>query len=317
MRHFDDIERCRISFRESHLLPTSSQQHNLMIRLAPLIFVVLWSTGFIGAKYGTNHAEPFTFLALRFALTLAILLPAVFIFMKPDIRGREFLHSMVSGFLVHGVYLGAVFYAIDRGMPAGISALIVSLQPFVTALIAWFMLGERISLLKTSCFLLALFGVFLVLFPEFDLNTAIPGISNVTLVASIIAVVGISLGAVYQKRYVASLDLAVSTTGQFIGAAIPMLILAWVFETGEITWDGELIFAMAWLVLVLSIGTVVLLMYLIRSGSAASTASLFFLVPVSAALFAWVLFEENLGPVQITGGLIAVLAVGLASRLKE
>ncbi len=288
-----------------------------MIRSAPLIFVVLWSTGFIGAKYGTNHAEPFTFLALRFGLTLAILLPAIFIFLKPDVRGRQFLHSMVSGFLVHGLYLGAVFFAIDRGMPAGISALIVSLQPFVTALIAWFMLGERISLLKIVCFLVALFGVFLVLFPDLDLGAAIPGVNQVTLVASFVAVIGISLGAVYQKRYVTSLDLAVSTTGQFIGAVIPLLVLAWVLETGEINWNGELIFAMLWLVLVLSIGTVALLMYLIRSGSAAATASLFFLVPVSAALFAWVLFDEQLGPVQIAGGLLAVLAVGLASRLRD
>ena len=126
--------------------------------------------------------------------------------------------------------------------------------------------------------------------------------------------IGISLGAVYQKRFVTSLDLAVSTTGQFVGAVIPLAVLAWIFETGEINWNAELVLSMAWLVLVLSIGTVVLLMYLIRRGSAAATASLFFLVPVSAALFAWVLFDETLVPVQMAGGLIVVAAVGFASR---
>ena len=135
-----------------------------------MAFVVLWSTGFIGAKYGTNHAEPFTFLALRFGITLAVLLPVILIFMKPDLRGRQFLHSMVSGFLVHGIYLGAVFFAIDRGMPAGISALVVALQPFFTAFTARIVLDERISWLQAICFCVALFGVFLVLFPDLDLE---------------------------------------------------------------------------------------------------------------------------------------------------
>lgn len=297
---------------EEPAAPTS-----LIVRLAPIIFVLLWSTGFPGAKIGTTNAEPFTFLTIRFALTLAILVSVVVIAVRPNLRGSQFFHSMVSGVLVHGFYLGGVFFAIDRGMPAGISALLVSLQPFFTAAIAWFLLGERMTLKRIGFFLAALFGVFLVLFPELDIARALPGITGVTLTAAVIAVLGISIGTVYQKRFVSNLNLWVSTTGQFVGALIPLTLLSFLVETREVTWSLDMVLAMAWLILMLSIGAVALLMYLIRQGSATSVASLFFLVPVFAAIESWLLFDERLIFLQLVGGGIAIAAVALSSRLAK
>lgn len=274
----------------------------------------LWSTGFIGAKYGTRHADPFTFLSIRFAITLAILFPIIILVLKSDWRNRQFLHSIVSGFFVHGIYLGGVFFVIDLGMPAGISALIVSLQPFATALFAWILLRERLPVRKMFWFLLALAGVYLVLFPSGLPEPSLPGINSFTLMISAISVAAISLGAVYQKRFVQDLALPASTTGQYIGALIPVALVAWILESGEVYFTLEFVLSMVWLIFVLSLGAVVLLMHLIRQGSAASTATLFFLVPVSAAILSWILFDEQLTLVQIIGGLVVVTAVGLASR---
>ena len=216
---------------------------------------------------------------------------------------------------MHGVYLGGIFYAIDRGMPSGISSLVVSLQPFFTAVIAWFLLREKLEPVRAVFFMIALFGVFLVLFPDLDLSATIPGINSETLIASFIATFGISLAAVYQKKYVVSLNLWVSTTGQFAGAILVVGIMALLTESMEVNWSGEMIGALLWLVFVLSIGAVGLLMYLIRRGNTASTASLFFLVPVSASIMAWFLFGETMNIIQITGGVIVVLSVAISTRL--
>ena len=280
-----------------------------------MVFVLLWATGFVGAKYGTADAEPFTFLAIRFAITFLILLPFVLWFIPRDgFNLRQILHSMVIGCLIQALYLGGVFYAIDRGMAAGISSLVVALQPFFTAVFAFALLGERISLRKIGYFLAALFGVGLVLFPDFDFQDALPGINLETLAAAIIGTMAISLGAVYQKRNVASLNLWVSTTAQFAGAAILTGACAFLFEEGNIAWSNQVILSMAWLIFVLSIGAVGLLMYLIRKGDTSSVASLFFLVPVVALFMSWILFDEALVPMQFAGSALVVISVAMASR---
>ena len=290
---------------------------SLLVRLAPIIFVVLWATGFVGAKYGMQYAEPFTFLAYRFAITCLILFPVILYYFSPEFaKFRQLLHSLIIGILIHGMYLGGVFFAIDRGLAAGISSLFVSLQPFITALIAWLLIGERISVAKIGCFVLALCGVALVLSPKLDLAISLPGINIVTVTACSLAVVSISLGAVYQKKYVAELNLVVSTAVQFLGAGIFTAVVAVMLEAGEIVWNLQIIATMAWLVLVLSIGAVGLLMYLIRQGSSASVASLFFLVPVVSMFMAWVLFGETLSVGQIIGSAVVVASVGVASRLE-
>ena len=289
----------------------------LLVQLAPMIFVFLWATGFVGAKYGMEDAEPFTFLAVRFVITSAILMFAVYLAGKLKRSDLPQLgQSLLIGCLIHGAYLGGVFYAIDRGLAAGISSLVVALQPFLTAVIAWVLMGERLSAAKSLCFLAALAGVFLVLFPKLDLETTLPGVTAETVFACLLGTFGISLGSVYQKRVVNTLDLWASTGAQFVGAALLMTVLALFFETGGIRFTGQLVLVMVWLVLVLSIGAVALLMFLIRRGDTASVASLFYLVPVVAMFTTWILFDERLVAMQLLGSAIVVASVGIASRLK-
>jgi len=215
---------------------------------------------------------------------------------------------------MHGVYLGGVFYAVSKGMPAGISALIVALQPFFTAMIAWVVMGERLSFIRVFFFATALFGVFMVLFPEFDICKAIPGITGETFSAGIIAMLGISIGSVYQKKCVTSLNLWIGTSAQFLGAGILMLVLSLATETQHLVWTLNTVLSLAWLVVVLSIGAVALLMYLIKQGDSSSVASLFFLVPVVAFCMTWVLFGEAMNLIQILGGIIVVASVAISSR---
>jgi drug/metabolite transporter (DMT)-like permease len=215
---------------------------------------------------------------------------------------------------MHGLYLGGVFYAVSKGMPAGISALIVALQPFFTALIAWVLIGERLSLFRAFFFATALFGIFMVLFPEFDLYEAIPGITLETLSAGIIATLGISIGSVYQKRCVTNLNLWVGTSAQFLGAGVLMLALSLATESQYVVWTANTVLSLAWLVVVLSVGAVALLMYLIKQGDSSSVASLFFLVPVVAFCMTWILFGEAMNSVQIVGGLIVVASVAISSK---
>ena len=281
---------------------------------APAIFVVLWSTGFIGAKLGLPHAEPFTFLTVRMLITLAILLPIVIWFAKDKITSQAVLHSMVTGVFVHAVYLGGVFFAIKHGMSAGVSALIVALQPLVTAVIAKQMLGERVSQRQIVGLVAALFGVALVLLPKFTGGNEIGGITLANMVAIGLSVLAISFGTVYQKRYASGVDIRISATAQYIGALIILALLSLVFETRQINWTGEFIFALGWLILVLSIGAVALLMFLIRRDSASSIASLFYLVPVSTAIIAFFLFGESLQPVQLIGMTIVIAALAFGAR---
>ncbi|MEO1140919.1 MAG: DMT family transporter [Pseudomonadota bacterium] len=289
---------------------------NLIIRFAPIIFVLLWATGFPAAKFGTAASGPFIFLLIRFLAAFAILAILVFlVFGATKSDRQQVLHSILAGMLVQGVYLGGVFFAVSKGMPAGISALIVALQPFLTAVFAFFLLKEELPLLKACFFVVALFGVVLVLFPELSLFKAIPGVTPLTLGAAFASALGISYGTVYQKKYVTELNLWVTTMCHFIGGAIVMILGMWVFGVGELSWTLQSILTLAWLIFVLSIGAVALLMYLIRRDSSASVASLFFLVPVVAALMTWFLFGETMNAVQLLGGAIVVLSVAVTSRI--
>lgn len=288
------------------------------VQLAPALFVFLWATGFVGAKFGTNDADAFSFLAVRFVITTALLALLILLWVRPrGLDWHQFGHSMIVGCLIHGLYLGGVFYAVDHGMGAGLSSLLVALQPFFTAIFAWVLLGEKLSGVKALCFLVALFGVFLVLFPNLELTSSVPGVTPETITACLLSTIGISMGTVYQKRAVVSLNLWISTAGQFAGASILMGILALVIDGEGIVWTTNTILTMAWLILVLSIGAVVLLMFLLRQGEATSVASLFFLVPVVAMFTTWLLFDEKLSLVQIIGSAVVVVSVAYASRLKQ
>jgi len=304
---------------------------SMLLRAVPLIFVILWSTGFIGAKLGLPYAEPFTFLTVRMAITLAILLPVVWLFVADRPTPSIIAHSMVSGILIHACYLGAIFFAISRGMSAGISSLIVALQPLLTAFIAWRLLNERMTRRNIVALLVALGGVILVLSPRLAgvlgghigqdgqevAQEVAQGITLINVASCCFAVVAISLGSVYQKRFVPATDLRVSTAAQYFGALIPLAFLSLFFENGQIEWTGEFVFALGWLIIVLSLGAVLLLMFLIRRDSSAKTASLFYLVPVSTAIIAYFLFDEKLVPVQLLGMAIVIMAVASAGRVQR
>ncbi len=286
-------------------------------RLAPIIFVLLWATGFIGAKLGLPYAEPFTFLSVRMLITLAILVPVLMFAGVLWPGWKPASHSMITGILVHGVYLGGVFFAISRGMPAGVSALVVAIQPLLTAVVARFMLGEQLRAIQIAGLFAGLIGVALVLSPNLAGGIGVEGVNALTLAAVTLSVLGISIGTVYQKRYASGIDIRATTAWQYAGALIPLGLFAFLFEAREIEWTGQFVFALAWLVLVLSIGAVGLLMFLIRNRSAASTASLFYLVPGVTAVIAHYLFGEDLQPIQLLGMAVVMAAVGLATSKPE
>ena len=280
-------------------------------RLIPALFVFLWATGFIGARYAMPWAEPFSFLAVRFILAFAILAVAAALLGARRLGPREVLHAGVAGALMHGVYLGGVFWAIHRGLPAGLSALIVGLQPLITAVLAGSLLGERIMPRHWAGLAAGLAGVIIVLAPK--LGAIGGGVTWATLAASFVAVAGMSAGTIWQKRFLTGSDLIAGTCWQYAGGAAVMILLSFAFETRHFTLNGELVFAMAWLVLVLSIGAIVLLMIMIRDGEMSKVASLFYLVPAVTALIAWALFGEELTPVQIVGMAIAAFGVALVT----
>jgi drug/metabolite transporter (DMT)-like permease len=280
-------------------------------RFIPAIFVVLWATGFIGARYAMAWAEPFTFLAARFVLAFAILAAAATLLGSRRAGWRDTLHAAAAGALMHGVYLGGAFWAIHNGLPAGLSALIVGLQPIITAVLAGSLLGEKILPRHWAGLAAGFAGVFIVLLPKLGMLGS--GVNAATLAASFVAVAGMSAGTIWQKRFLTGGDLVAGTCAQYAGGALVMILASLAFETRQFTLTGELVFAMAWLVLVLSIGAIFLLMIMIRDGEMSKVASLFYLVPAVTAVIAWVLFGEDLSPVQIGGMALATFGVALAT----
>jgi len=282
----------------------------LAIAAAPVLFVLLWSTGFIGARYGLPYIEPLTFLAVRMAFVVLIMAAIAIIGRARVPNAREVQHALVAGSLVHGLYLGGVFTAISQGVPAGISALIPGLQPILTSTIANRFMGERVTGIQWFGLVLGLLGVVLVMH---DRDIILAG-SLLGWIASFLSLIGITLGTLYQKRYCGAIDWRTGNLVQYIGAAALFSLGALAFETREIHWSGELIFALAWLVLVLSIAAVGLMYWLIRRSAATGFASLFYLVPAVTALFAFLLFGERLDGVSIFGMAICAGGVVLANR---
>ena len=283
--------------------------------LLPLLFVAVWSTGFIGAKFGLPDAEPLTFLAWRYAIVIVLMLPVVLIARAPWPASRAAAgHIAISGLLVHGVYLGGVFTAIARGLPAGITALVVGLQPLVTALGARAFLGERISRPQWAGLALGFVGVALVVAQK---TAAVSGAAVLTMLTpAVIALLGITAGTLYQKKFCPSFDLRTGSVIQFVPTLVATAALALLTETTQVHWSGHFVFALGWLVLVLSIGAVSLLNVLIRRGSAVNVASLFYLTPPTTALIAWGLFGETLTGVSMLGMALAAVGVWLARRTK-
>ncbi len=279
---------------------------------APIFFVLLWATGFVGAGLSMPHSEPFTFLTARFAAVVPLMAGLAVILRAPWPSRADALNAIFVGAVIHGVYLGAVFWVVDRGMPTGVSALIVGLQPLITAVLAGWLLGDDVRLRHWFALALGLGGVVLVLWPKLNLSGS--GITPVTIAAGFVGVSAISLGTVYQKRFVTGVNLVTGAVWQYVGAALATGIAALLFEEGTIVWNQDVILAFLWLTLVLSIGAVSLYMVMIRHGQVSKVSAVFYLVPAIAALIAWFMFGETLNLLQIAGMAICALAVAIATR---
>jgi drug/metabolite transporter (DMT)-like permease len=278
--------------------------------LAAPLFVLLWSTGFIGAKYGLPYAEPATFLALRFALVAAALAAWVALARAPWPTWRQAREAALIGILLQAVYLGGVYQAIALGIEAGVSALIVGLQPVLTAFIARQFLGERLSAVQWGGIGLGFLGVGLVVLRKLG-----EGIGDWRGVAfCLAALAAISIASILQKRQGARHPVRSSTLVQFLAGLAFLLPLSFAFETRAVTWSTEFILTLAWLVVVMSLGALSLLLYLIRRGAASHVASLFFLVPPATALMAWPVFGEVLGPAEIAGVVVTTIGVLMVNR---
>jgi drug/metabolite transporter (DMT)-like permease len=276
----------------------------------PAAFVLLWSTGFIVAKYAAPHAPPLAFLLWRFAAVVIVLLPVIAMTAAPWPRGSSaWVHVAVAGVLLQAVYLGGVWWAIAEGMPAGASALIVGLQPLVTAFFAG-AVGERPSARQWLGLLLGFAGVTLVLSDRLTLQ----GAGGAAVAVNVLALAGITAGTLYQKRYCAGFDLRTGTCIQFAASFLVLLPLALADRGLDVDFAVEFWLALAWSVLVLSLVAMVLLLTMIRRGRATEVASLMYLTPPATALLAWLMFGEALGLLAWTGVLVAMGGVALVLR---
>jgi drug/metabolite transporter (DMT)-like permease len=277
---------------------------------APAAFVLLWSTGFVFAKWVLPYAPPMTFVALRFAIA-AVVLAAFAIATRASLPSRRQLaHSAVVGVLLHAGYVGAVFASIDHGIPAGLSALVVGLQPVLSACVVGPWLGERVARMQWAGLVVGFAGVAVVLSHRLDLD----GTTVAGLLLSLLALGCATVGTLYQKRYCADVDVRSGGVAQFAGAAVVSFAFAAAFETMEITVSAQLVGALTWFVLVLSLGAVSLLMLLIRHGAIARTTSLFYLVPPVTVLWAWLWFGEPVGAIALAGIALTAAGVWLVQR---
>lgn len=283
----------------------------------PGVFVLLWSTGFIGAKYGLPFAEPFTFLALRFAVVIALLAIVIGVSKAQWPRDPKLiLHLAVSGLLVHAIYLGGVFGAIRLGVPAGLVALVAGLQPLLTATVVGPLLGERIGRRQWLGLGLGLIGVAMVLSTRLT-GIRFDGFGWDGMAFALAALIGITAGTLYQKRFCTGMDLQTGTLIQYMAALAVLAPIALSTESMEIRWTMTFVLALGWLVLVLSLGAITLLMTLIRLGEAAKVASFFYLVPPMTAILAFVLFDEALTPIALAGMAATAVGVALVVRAKK
>ena len=282
------------------------------LSLGPVVFVVLWSTGFIGSRLTAPYAEPLSFLSVRFALVTVIFIVASLIFKAKWPSRRDGLLAFVTGMFAQGAYLGGVFWAIYYGMPAGVAALITAMQPLFTTALAGAVLGEKPDWRHWAGLAMGLCGVALVVWPK--LSFADAGITPITIAVTLLATISITIGSVMQKRFLSEVDLRTGNALQFAGGGVVVYIGALLTEDFNIVWHSDVIFAMAWLVVVLSLGAVTMLYLMIRHGEVSKISSLFFLVPAVTAVIAYLMFDETLDFIQLVGMAVCGAAVLLVTK---
>jgi drug/metabolite transporter (DMT)-like permease len=280
---------------------------HLTIVAAPGLFVILWASGFIGAKLGLPYTEPLTFLFLRM-FGAVILLGAIALYARPKWPGRTgLLDSCAIGVFMHALYLGGVYISIANGLPSALSALIVGLQPLLTSTIANRLLGERVVALQWGGLLLGIAGVYLVVQDK----TTTGGATPLAWGASLGALLSITFGTIYQKRFGGGIDWRPGMLIQYAAAGVLFGLGAMAFETRTVHWTPEFLFALCWLVIVLSFGAIWLLYFLISRSAATQVVSLFYLTPPVTALMAWALFNERLAMGALIGMVFCVIGVFL------
>ena len=283
-------------------------------RLSPWLFVALWSTGFVVARYATNDASPLTFLAIRMTIAAAILAILAKAIAAPRISAPQARVAAVVGVCMHAVYLGGVFIAIDRGLPSGLGALIAGLHPVVTAVFGRVLLRERLRSSQWLGVLLGLVGVVAVVIEK--LEDGSDSVTTGALVAMALSVLGMSAGTLVQRAHGKDMPLLRGTSTQYLGAAVALLVAIPLLDDSSVRLTGQFLGALAWATLVLSLGAVLIMMRLLASHSAARVSSLFFLTPALSALEGAVLFGERLGPLAIVGLVVAAAGVWLTMRDK-
>lgn len=283
---------------------------------APVLFVLLWSTGWIAAGYAALHAEPLTFLAARFALAFvcaaAIALATGAAWPK---ERRGLAHAVLSGVFLHAIYLGSIWWAIAQGLPAGVSGLIAAVQPILTALLAPVLVGERISPRQWAGIGLGMAGMVLVLLPRLTGLTQaelLPVLGPILV--NVIGMVSVTLGTFYQKRFIPTGDLRTLSALQYVGGFLAILPAAMLLEDMRIDWNLTVVLTMAWSVIAISLGAIGLWLLLIRHGAVSRAAALIYLMPPLVAVEAWFLFGETMNLVQVAGVLVTVVGVALAVR---
>jgi drug/metabolite transporter (DMT)-like permease len=279
----------------------------------PAVFVLLWSTGWISAKYAAINADPLWFLTIRFACAFAVIALFAAAVRAPWPRGRiAWGHALVSGILIHGLYLGGVWWAVKHGLPTGLSGLLAALQPLLSALLAPALLGERVSPVQWLGVGLGFAGVLLVLSPKLGVNTS--DAAWLALGVNVVGMLAVTAGSFYQKRFVSAADLRTVTAAQYIGALMVVAPLALATEEMRFDHTVEAYATLAWSVLVLSVVTVSLMLRMINRGEVTRVSALIYLVPSTVAVMAWILFGETLNLVQTCGMALTAAGVWLAMR---
>ena len=288
----------------------------MLARLAPAIFVLLWSTGWVVAKYAAVYADPLTFLVLRYTLAIALfILFCIVTGARWPKSWKMAGHAIVSGMFLHGLYLGSVWWAIGEGVPAGISGIIAGLQPLMTAVAAAFVIDERLSTQQKLGLVLGFFGIALAVLPKvLAIDTGATPIQFLPVIINVLGMGAVTYGTLYQKRHLQSGDIRTIAALQYLGALIVTIPLALMLEDLHVTWNLQVVLALAWSVLGLSMGAIALLLYLIRRGQVSRAASLIYLVPPLAAVQAWLFFGEALTLPMVIGTIIAVAGVYLTNR---
>ena len=281
-----------------------------MVRVFPYIFIILWSSAFVTTKPIIDNSDPFAALAFRFFfVALGFFLFAVSTKKKILISGRNLFQAILSGVLFHGIYLGGVFYSVSIGVPTGIAALIVTLQPILTNALAGKFLSEEVSFKQWVGVMLGFFGAALVL--GFDIGTSLPVIG---VIASFIALLAITTSTLWQKKIGSNLPLSVSNMYQAIGGCFFHLMIIIIFTNPYINFTPTFLIAMSHQIFLVSFGAFTILMFLIKSNSASKTVSIFFLIPPTTAVMAWLFLNEILNNLDLLGFAIATLGVYIATR---